>query len=113
MATAFIGLQHGAGSPASDAICLVAKQCSGHCCQILSAAQSATPFSGHEQTEHLFALIDAFRRHRRAVTAADLAQEMDVSVRTIYRDVQTLIGLGAPSMARPARHIFTRPGADT
>ena len=40
--------------------------------------------------------MDALRRHRRPVTAAALASEMSVSVRTIYRDVQTLIGLGAP-----------------
>jgi predicted DNA-binding transcriptional regulator YafY len=40
--------------------------------------------------------MDALRRHRRPVTAATLAAELSVSVRTIYRDVQTLIGLGAP-----------------
>jgi predicted DNA-binding transcriptional regulator YafY len=40
--------------------------------------------------------MDALRRHRRPVTAASLAAEMSVSVRTIYRDVQSLIGLGAP-----------------
>jgi predicted DNA-binding transcriptional regulator YafY len=48
------------------------------------------------RTERLFTLMDALRRHRRPVTAASLAQELSVSVRTIYRDVQTLIGLGAP-----------------
>jgi predicted DNA-binding transcriptional regulator YafY len=40
--------------------------------------------------------MDALRRHRRPVTAASLADELHVSVRTIYRDVQSLIGLGAP-----------------
>jgi predicted DNA-binding transcriptional regulator YafY len=40
--------------------------------------------------------MDALRRHRRPVTAASLAGEMSVSIRTIYRDVQSLIGLGAP-----------------
>jgi predicted DNA-binding transcriptional regulator YafY len=40
--------------------------------------------------------MDALRRHRRPVTAASLADELDVSVRTIYRDVQSLIELGAP-----------------
>jgi predicted DNA-binding transcriptional regulator YafY len=44
----------------------------------------------------LLTLLDALRRHRRPVTAAALAAELRVSVRTIYRDVQTLIGLGAP-----------------
>jgi predicted DNA-binding transcriptional regulator YafY len=44
----------------------------------------------------LLTLLDALRRHRRPVTAAALAAELHVSIRTIYRDVQTLIGLGAP-----------------
>jgi predicted DNA-binding transcriptional regulator YafY len=48
------------------------------------------------RTQRLLTLLDALRRHRRPVTAAALAGELDVSIRTIYRDVQTLIGLGAP-----------------
>lgn len=49
-----------------------------------------------DKTERLFAVMDALRRHRRPVTAAELAKEQRVSVRTLYRDIQTLIGLGAP-----------------
>lgn len=49
-----------------------------------------------DRTERLFAIIDSLRRHRRPVTAASLAGEHGVSVRTLYRDVQVLIGLGAP-----------------
>src|SRR6185312_261112 len=49
-----------------------------------------------DKTERLFAVMDALRRHRRPITAAALAEEQGVSVRTIYRDIQTLIGLGAP-----------------
>lgn len=49
-----------------------------------------------DKTERLFAIMDALRRHRRPVTAAALAEEFAVSVRTLYRDIQTLIGLGAP-----------------
>ncbi len=48
------------------------------------------------KTARLFKLMDALRGRRRAVTAAQLAEELSVSVRTVYRDVQTLIGLGAP-----------------
>lgn len=40
--------------------------------------------------------MDALRGRRRPVTAAQLAGELAVSTRTVYRDVQTLIGLGAP-----------------
>lgn len=49
-----------------------------------------------DKTERLFAVMDALRRHRRPVTAQSLAEEQGVSVRTMYRDIQTLIGLGAP-----------------
>lgn len=48
------------------------------------------------RTQRLLTLMDALRRHRRPVTAASLADELAVSIRTIYRDVQTLVGLGAP-----------------
>lgn len=40
--------------------------------------------------------MDALRGRRRPVTAAELAGELAVSMRTVYRDVQTLVGLGAP-----------------
>lgn len=49
-----------------------------------------------DKTERLFALLDALRRRRAPVTAEVLAEEQEVSVRTIYRDVQTLVALGAP-----------------
>jgi predicted DNA-binding transcriptional regulator YafY len=49
-----------------------------------------------DKTERLFSVMDALRRHRRPVTAQSLAEEQGVSVRTMYRDIQTLIGLGAP-----------------
>ena len=39
---------------------------------------------------------NALRGYRRPVTAARLAEQLGVSERTIYRDIQTLSGLGAP-----------------
>lgn len=48
------------------------------------------------RTSRLFKLMDALRGRRQPVTAARLADELSVSVRTVYRDVQTLAGLGAP-----------------
>ncbi len=48
------------------------------------------------RTARLFQLLDALRARRRPVTAARLAETLSVSARTVYRDVQTLIGLGAP-----------------
>ncbi len=48
------------------------------------------------RTTRLFKLMDALRGHRRPVTAARLAEDLSVSMRTVYRDIQTLIDLGAP-----------------
>jgi predicted DNA-binding transcriptional regulator YafY len=48
------------------------------------------------RTARLFRLMEALRGHRRPVTAAYLAAELSVSPRTVYRDVQTLVDLGAP-----------------
>ncbi|HET7718074.1 MAG TPA: YafY family protein [Bauldia sp.] len=62
------------------------------------------------RTERLFALMDALRRHRRPVTAADLGTELGVSVRTIYRDIQVLTGLGAPIDGEAGLGYLLRPG---
>jgi predicted DNA-binding transcriptional regulator YafY len=48
------------------------------------------------RTSRLFMLMDALRAHRRPVTAVRLAADLSVSARTIYRDIQTLVELGAP-----------------
>jgi len=63
-----------------------------------------------DKTERLFAVMDALRRHRRPVTAAALAQEQGVSVRTLYRDVQTLVGLGAPIDGEAGVGYMLKPG---
>ncbi len=63
-----------------------------------------------DRTERLFAVMDALRRHRRPVTAATLADEMEVSIRTIYRDVQTLVGLGAPIDGEAGLGYVLKPG---
>ena len=63
-----------------------------------------------DKTQRLFAVMDALRRHRRPVTAASLAEEQGVSVRTLYRDVQTLIGLGAPIDGEAGVGYMLKPG---
>lgn len=62
------------------------------------------------RTSRLFNLMDALRGRRRPVTAALLADELAVSVRTVYRDVQTLIGLGAPIDGGAGVGYVLRPG---
>ena len=44
----------------------------------------------------LLDLIQLLRRHRRPVAAVRLANELGVSMRTVYRDIDTLVAQGAP-----------------
>ena len=62
------------------------------------------------RTTRLFKLMDALRGHRRPVTAARLADDLSVSVRTLYRDIQTLIDLGAPLDGEAGVGYLLRPG---
>lgn len=48
------------------------------------------------RTQRLLDLIQILRRHRRPVIADRLAEEMNVSVRTVYRDISALVGQGVP-----------------
>lgn len=48
------------------------------------------------RTGRMFQLMDALRGNRRPVTAHALAEQLGVSERTIYRDIQALAQLGAP-----------------
>ncbi len=48
------------------------------------------------RSDRLLRLLQALRRHRRPVTADALAAELEVSTRTVYRDIAALIGNNAP-----------------
>ena len=48
------------------------------------------------RADRLFQIIQILRRSTRPVTAAALAQELEVSKRTVYRDVADLIGQQVP-----------------
>jgi len=48
-----------------------------------------------KRSERLLALMQALRRRRRPVAGAVLAGEMGVSLRSIYRDIETLKSMGA------------------
>lgn len=63
-----------------------------------------------EQNRRLFAIMDALRRSRRAVSAASLAAALKVSVRTLYRDMQALKDLGAPIEGEAGIGYILRPG---
>jgi predicted DNA-binding transcriptional regulator YafY len=62
------------------------------------------------RSERLLELIQALRRHRRPVSGAVLADELGVSLRTIYRDIHTLIGQGASIDGEAGIGFVLRPG---
>lgn len=62
------------------------------------------------RAERLLALVQALRRRRRPVSGADLAEELQVSLRTIYRDVQALVAQGAPIEGEAGVGFVLKPG---
>ncbi|MFK7987474.1 MAG: helix-turn-helix transcriptional regulator [Sandaracinaceae bacterium] len=48
------------------------------------------------RADRLFQIIQLLRRRRRAVTARWLAEELEVSERTVYRDIRDLVSNGTP-----------------
>ncbi len=58
----------------------------------------------------LFDLIEILRRHRFPVPGARLADELGVSLRTLYRDIATLQGQGADIEGEPGLGYVLRPG---
>ncbi|HUK88649.1 MAG TPA: YafY family protein, partial [Terriglobales bacterium] len=62
------------------------------------------------RSERLLALIQVLRRHRRPVSGRRLAEELRVSLRTIYRDLATLAQQGAPIEGEAGIGFVLRPG---
>src|SRR5689334_17740202 len=62
------------------------------------------------RSQRLLELIQVLRRHRHPVSGQALADELGVSLRTIYRDVQTLIGQGATIDGEAGIGFILRPG---
>ena len=52
--------------------------------------------SAMRRTERLFAIIQILRRARAPVTAASMADELETSLRTVYRDIAELIAQRVP-----------------
>ena len=62
------------------------------------------------RTQRLFDLIQILRRHRYPVTGKQLADELDVSLRTLYRDIATLQTQGASIEGETGLGYVLRPG---
>jgi predicted DNA-binding transcriptional regulator YafY len=62
------------------------------------------------RSQRLLDLAAVLRRHRRPVPGHVLAEELQVSLRTLYRDIATLVGQGAPIDGEAGIGYVLRPG---
>ena len=62
------------------------------------------------RAQRLLDLIQVLRRHRRAVTGAVLADELNISLRTLYRDIDALKAQGAHIDGEAGVGYVLRPG---
>src|SRR5580692_9383390 len=62
------------------------------------------------RAQRLLDLIQVLRRHRRPVAGADLARELGVSLRTLYRDIVSLQAQGADIAGEAGLGYVLRPG---
>jgi predicted DNA-binding transcriptional regulator YafY len=62
------------------------------------------------RAQRLLDLIQLLRRHRHPVSGAALADELGVSLRTVYRDIATLGTQGARIDGEPGMGYMLRPG---
>src|SRR5246127_3304223 len=62
------------------------------------------------RAERLLDLIQVLRRYRQPVSGQTLADELGVSIRTLYRDIATLQGQGAAIDGEAGLGYILRPG---
>lgn len=62
------------------------------------------------RTQRLFDLLQILRRHRYPISGKHLADELDISLRTLYRDIATLQAQGALIEGEPGIGYVLRPG---
>ena len=62
------------------------------------------------RSERLFELLQVLRRHRRPVNGRTLADELGISIRTLYRDIASLQAQGAQIEGEPGLGYVLQPG---
>ena len=62
------------------------------------------------RSARLLQLLDTLRRARQPQAGPQLAQDLGVSLRTLYRDIATLRGQGADILGDPGLGFEMRPG---
>jgi predicted DNA-binding transcriptional regulator YafY len=64
------------------------------------------------RADRLFRIVQLLRRRRTVVTAAQIADKMEISERTVYRDIRDLILAGTPIDGEAGIGYRLRPGYD-
>jgi predicted DNA-binding transcriptional regulator YafY len=62
------------------------------------------------RAERLLELMQVLRRHRRPVSGAALARDLQISIRTLYRDIASLQSQGAHIDGAPGLGYVLKPG---
>lgn len=62
------------------------------------------------RSARLLDLIQILRRHRQPVSGENLARELGISIRTLYRDIATLQAQGADITGEPGIGYILKPG---
>lgn len=62
------------------------------------------------RSERLLSLLQVLRRYRRPVRGQALAEELGVSIRTLYRDIASLQAQGAMIEGEPGVGYLMKPG---
>lgn len=62
------------------------------------------------RADRLLRLVQVLRRYRQPVSAQALADELEISIRSVYRDVQSLRAQGATIEGEPGVGYVLRPG---
>src|SRR5262247_1521642 len=64
------------------------------------------------RADRLFQIVQLLRRRRSVTTAADIARKLEISERTVYRDVRDLVLAGTPIDGEAGVGYRLRPGYD-
>ena len=64
------------------------------------------------RTDRLFEIIQILRSEHRVITARQIADRLEVSTRTVYRDIQTLQGMRTPIEGEAGVGYMMRQGYD-
>jgi len=103
--------RRGQSSPWSHVSIYVGRRCAARAAAWHDKLGRSSIQGGSEsRAQRLLDLIQELRGHRRAVSGAALAESLGISLRTLYRDIETLKAQGADIDGEPGVGYILRPG---